>query len=300
MHFKILMLFLLLGIPAVTPACAADREQSNPGASLHIPAPGNVQIITTSDGSAMIGRITRVGETDIEFQSELGTVTIPKAKVSSIREVPATSIRNGKYWFEDPNRTRLLFAPTGRMLEKGRGYFADYYVFFPAVNYGVTDRISLGAGTSLFPTGSAKNQIYYFTPKIGFKGSEKLDLAAGALVIHIPDIDNADKSPLVSVIYGVGTYGGSDGSVTLGLGYGMVNTKLGDRPLVVLGGERRLSRRTAFVTENWMVPGVDNALVSFGLRFFTENLSVDLAFLNTLGGSGIFPGVPYVDFVWNF
>ncbi len=300
MLLKFLLLLLLTGIFASAPAHASSREQKPSESSLHIPAPENVQIITTTDGSTMIGRITRVGETDIDFLTELGTVTIPKTKVRSIREVPASAIRNGKYWFDDPNRTRLLFAPTGRMLEKGRGYFADYYIFFPTINYGITDRVSFGAGTSLFPTGNLKDQIYYFTPKVGIRSSEKLDLAAGALVIHIPDIDDEDKSPLLSVIYGVGTYGGPDGSVTFGLGYGMVDARLADRPLIVLGGERRLSRRTAFVTENWVVPGVDRALVSYGVRFFTENLSVDLALLNSLGGGGIFPGIPYVDFVWNF
>lgn len=300
MFSRFLLFFLLTGILTLVSTHASHCEQGSSNTSLHIPAPENIQIITTSDGSTMIGRISRIGETEIDFQIEMGTITIPKAKVRSIREVPASSIRNGKYWFDDPNRTRLFFAPTGRMLPKGRGYFADYYVFFPSMNYGATNRFSVGAGTSLFPTGSAKDQIYYFTPKVGFKGSDKLDLAAGALIIKIPDIDDEDESPLVSVVYGVGTYSTSGYSVTVGFGYGMVDSKLADRPLVVIGGERRLSRRTAFVTENWMVPGVSQALVSYGIRLFSENLSVDLALINPLGGGGVFPGIPYVDFVWNF
>ena len=38
---------------------------------------------------------------------------------------------------------------------------------------------------------------------------------------------------------------------------------------------------------------------NFGIRFFGEKISIDLAFLNTTD-SGIFPGIPYLDFVFNF
>jgi hypothetical protein len=279
-------------------------EVFSSGHALVIPESGQIQIITTEDGSTLVGRITRIGENDIEFQTEVGTVTIPKSKIMSIRTISKDSVRKGKSWFPDPNRTRLLFAPTGRMLEKGEGYFADYYVFFPTVNYGISNRVSLGGGMSLFPTGSLADQLYFFTPKIGIRQTNRFNLAAGALVIRIPefedDDEDDDESPVVSVLYGVGTWGGTDRHLTLGFGYGMVDTEPADRPLLMLGGVSRLSRRTALISENWMMPGVDNILVSYGIRLFTENLSVDLALLNTIGEDSLFPGVPYVDFVWNF
>ncbi|MCZ6819631.1 MAG: hypothetical protein O7G31_09090, partial [Calditrichaeota bacterium] len=69
---------------------------------------------------------------------------------------------------------------------------------------------------------------------------------------------------------------------------------------IMLGFERRTSRRTAFVSENWIFPGVDNPLISYGFRFFGEKIAVDLAFVNILGEDAIFPGIPYVDFIYNF
>ena len=107
-----------------------------------VPPPGQTQIITTSDGSTTIGRITEITDTGITFSTEMGTITIPYGMVTSIRTVPSRNIKNGAYWHEDPNATRLYFAPTGRMLEKGGGYIADYYLFFPSFNYGVTSRLS--------------------------------------------------------------------------------------------------------------------------------------------------------------
>ena len=70
--------------------------------------------------------------------------------------------------------------------------------------------------------------------------------------------------------------------------------------MLMLGGEKRLSKRTALVTENWLSPGVDQPLVSYGIRFFGEKLSVDLALITPLGADYIFPGMPYIDFVFHF
>ena len=52
----------------------------------------------------------------------------------------------------------------------------------------------------------------------------------------------------------------------------------------MLGAEKRLSRRVSFVTENYLIPNQDaNVLISYGLRFFGEKLSADLAFWNAPG-----------------
>jgi hypothetical protein len=70
----------------------------------------------------------------------------------------------------------------------------------------------------------------------------------------------------------------------------------------MLGGEKRMSRRTSFVTENYLLPGEANAAISYGIRFFGEKLSVDLAFWNAFGEDAdpIFPGIPYLAFAVKF
>lgn len=273
---------------------------------LTAPGEGFIQIITVSDGSMMIGRISEVDQETIDFATAYGILIIPKGMISSILTVPETSVKGGEYWFPDPNDSRLYFAPTGRMLSKGEGYVADYYLFFPTVNYGFKNNLSLGGGFSIFPTGNMKDQVYFITPKVGLKQSEKFNVAAGALVLKIPgfdddDIDGDDDgAPLISVLYGVGTWGGTDRNLTVAIGYGMVDSDLADKPMVVIGGEQRLTRRLAFVTENWIIPGVDNALVSYGIRFLTEKFTTDFAFLNITGSEAVFPGIPYIDFVYHF
>lgn len=274
-------------------------EQESIQEKLRIPDEGLVQILNLKDGSSLIGRITEIKETEINFKTELGLLTIPIANIKKIKEVPASSIKEGKYWFPNPNSTRLFFAPTGRMLKKGEGYFSDYYLFFPGITYGVTDNISIGAGMSLIPGLGIGEQIFYLTPKIGVKTAKNLNFAAGALLVNVPDLDNDDPS-LVGIVYGVANFGTPDKSFSAGLGYGFVEGDFAEKPMVMLGGELRFSRRMSFVTENWIFPGLDQPLISYGIRFFGEKLSIDLALLNFLGEDAIFPGVPYIDFVFNF
>jgi len=69
----------------------------------------------------------------------------------------------------------------------------------------------------------------------------------------------------------------------------------------MLGGAARVSRRTALLTENYIVSTASETtgILSYGIRFFNETLSVDLAFINSTAGS-VFPGVPFVSFAVKF
>jgi len=310
MKHRVLKLGLFIGIIALSSAQSLAQISKPVQDNLTIPDSTHFQIITTHDKSTMIGRILEIKEKEIRFKAEFGEITIPIDKITSIEIVSITAIKEGVYWFPNPNATRLFFAPTGRMLKKGDGYFADYYLFFPAFGYGLTNNITIGGGMSLIPGVDIGKQIFYFTPKVGLKASTNFNLSMGALIIKIPDFDDEEEdagngdeevsSPLVWLLYGVGTYGSTNSSLTVGVGYGFVDDEPADRPMIMIGGEHRISRRLALVTENWMVPGAENPLVSFGVRFFGEKMSVDLALLNTIGKEAIFPGIPYVDFVFNF
>ena len=258
------------------------------------------QIITLQDGSEIMGRVTSVADSEVTFQSDLGELKIPISKIRGVREIPRSSIKAGVFWPVNPNSTRLFFSPTARMLKKGQGYFSDYYIFFPGIAYGLTDNITLGGGVSLFPGLGFDKQIYYFTPKIGLATSKNTSLALGALIISIPHKVFDENVPAFGILYGVGTYGGPDGSITAGLGFGFVDDRVADKPVGVIGGEKRLTRRISFVSENWIFPGVDNPLISYGARFFGENISIDLGFITPTGEDFIFPGVPWIDFVFNF
>jgi len=52
-----------------------------------------------------------------------------------------------------------MFAPTGRPLGKGDGYFSNHYVVFPGVTYGITDHVSVAGGVSVVPAVRLGDQL---------------------------------------------------------------------------------------------------------------------------------------------
>jgi hypothetical protein len=288
-------MFAILGVFIFNSALAGNQDIGN---NLRIPGQDTVQVLTMLDGSKLIGRIISVEDNIITFRSDLGETKIETAKIKEITMVASKSIKGGNYWFENPNATRLYFFSTGRMLKQGQGYFADYYLFFPAVAYGITDNITIGGGMSLFPGLNINQQVYFLSPKIGLSATKNSSFSVGALIFALPKIDGERHT--FGLVVGSGTIGSPDASLSFGLGYGFVDSKFADRPVIMIGGEKRFARRISFVSENLVLPGVSQVPISYGLRFFGEGLSVDLAFFNLLGGDAIFPGIPWIDFVFNF
>jgi hypothetical protein len=256
-----------------------------------VPDSAHLQIVTLTDGSTIFGRIVTVSADTVSFQTGAGPMQLSVKAIRDIRQISAEDVREGDYWFPNPNSTRLFFAPTGQQLKQGEGYVSDYELFFPGVAIGVTDNISIGGGISLFPA-SASDQIYYVTPKIGFSPSDKVHLASGVLFV-------GTNGRTGGIYYGVGTFGDGNASVTVGGGYGFAGGKIQSKPVGMLGAEYRIARRLGIVTENYLLPVADNnVLYSFGFRFMGEKLTTDLALANVSGSNII--GVPYVDFVFRF
>ena len=274
------------------PAGFAEAQASNDvRATMTVPDSAHIQIVTLRDGSTIFGRILAVNADTVTFQTQAGNIQLSASAIREIKEIPAADLREGEYWFPNPNSTRLFFAPSGQMLKKGEGYFSDYELFFPGIAYGVTDNVTIGGGVSLFPA-AVEDQVYYVTPKIGISVADKVHVAAGVLFART-------HGGTGGIYYGVGTFGDGNASVTLGGGYGFAGGKIEAKPVGMIGGELRVSRRLGIVTENYLLPVSDNNfLYSFGLRFMGEKLTTDLALVNVSGSDVI--GIPYVDFVFRF
>ena len=84
------------------------------------------------------------------------------------------------------------------------------------------------------------------------------------------------------------------------MGYGFYEGELADRPVVVLGGEFQVSNSVKILTENWIVPGADGAIISLGLRFFDDHLAADFGLFTSTNAKGNFPFIPWLGFCYNF
>ncbi len=203
----------------------------------------------------------------------------------------------------DPNYTRLLFGPTGRPLKKGEGYFADYYVFFPSISYGFTDRFSLMAGMSLFPGVGFGKQVKYFAPRYAVHQSKNSATSVGFLNLLV----NGNNS--AGIAFASHTRGKVDKSFTAAIGFGYLKEEsesvdFSELPIIMLGGNIRINNYTAFITENWLPMGFDLGLKQYpftvALRFFSDNMAVDLGAI--LIGELVEDGlpIPWLSFVYNF
>lgn len=296
---------LLAELGAVVAATGIVMAQQPAPASktvaIRIPDSTQVQVMRLRDGSSIVGRVTEIGTDTVRFVAKAGTLSIARADIAELREVATTALRSGEVWPANPNATRLLFAPTGRMLEKGEGYFNDTYLFLLSAYGGITSRFTLGGGMSVLPLDNFSDNALYVMPKIGLYASPTLNVAVGGLAGIVGGLVDEDENANFGIVYAVGTAGSPDASVTLGTGLAYAGGEFAKTPVAMLGAEKRLSRRVAFVTENYLIPNDDvNAVISYGLRFFGEKLSADLAFWNAPGNEVVFPGIPYVAFSVKF
>ena len=270
--------------------CAQDESVR---VQLVVPDSDTVQIVTLKDGTVLNGRIISISSETVVFQAAVGDITVKISQIKNVKSIPVSMVRRGEYWFPNPNATRLFIAPTGRMLKQGDGYFQNIYIFFVGGAFGVTDNITIGGGSSIVP---GTSQVYYVTPKVGFEVARNINIAAGTLFAG-----STEESEHVGIHYAVGSFGTREGSLTLGVGYGYAGSDVSSKPIFVIGGEKRFSKRLAVVTENWLIPHSDAPLASFGIRFLGESLAADLGLWRPLSGdtSGWGLGFPYVDFVVN-
>jgi hypothetical protein len=200
---------------------------------------------------------------------------------------------NGLFRPRDPNTTRLLIGPTGRSLKRGEAYLDSFGVSVPLVQVGVTDRISIGAGTPVFIPGERPGGIFWLTPKVQVFAGTKTTAAVG--VLHASD-GGAEGA---GIAYGVVTRGTEDAAVTAGLGYAYRRSPESDggTPVVMVSAEKRVTRLAKLLTENYLGPG--GALITGGVRLIRERLTLDLGVGATLGANSLVV-VPILRFAWTF
>jgi hypothetical protein len=251
-----------------------------------------------TDGSVLYGRVTEdLGERIVVRVQSGATITLERAQIASMKVVRGRMV-DGQMWPEDPHATRLFFGPTARAIKKGEGYFGVYELFFPFVSYGLTDRFTISAGTPIVP--EAIGEIFYLAPKYELVRMRNTSAAVGVLALFAT---SAIEGGSAGLLYGVGTFGRPDGALTVGAAVPFVTSGddgyIGDKPVIMVGGESRLTRRTKLITENYFSPG-DGGLVSGGIRFFGERLSADFGVGAGFAEDGTGCCLPLVNFIYSF
>lgn len=279
-----LTFLVVLGIPGAVPAAFAQPVVSSAGDQ-------RLYQVKTKDGAKYYGHLQVDTPERVVLRTPGGAIIeLARADILSMTETEGTIVGQ-EFRPADPNPTRLFFGPTARSLKKGEGYVGVFAYIMPTVQVGITDRLSIGGGTPLV-FGGGEFPIWV-TPKFQIYDSDKAAVAVGAL--HFLNID--DHS--MGIAYAAGTFGSRDDAVTVGVGWAYASDSRNDEgaAVVMIGGERRASRRIKWITENYLWKG--GGFVSGGMRFLGESLSADLGLVSPLGIDEFFV-FPIVNFVWKF
>jgi hypothetical protein len=290
-------LLLLLGLVLVLPAAAQEI--------------GTRQRVELTGGRVIVGTVIASTGESLVLDVEGVRTEIPRAQIVRFSAV------TGRFSRRDPNDTRLFVTPTGRTLPRGAGRLTTYFVF-PSVAYGVTGNVDVSAAASIPVDGSG---LVSGTVKVGVLQRATTALAAGASASTFYG-DNSDV--VTGTIYGVGTFGTAERSLTLGA-YGIYaagdeveGVEIGDGMGVVIGGGMQISNSIKLMTENALIfaftdDGGTAGILAVGVRFFGDRLAADLAlpvyaFMTETTASGgrrvegeAFPlPIPYIGFAYNF
>jgi hypothetical protein len=293
-------------------ACALPLALSPTAAESQVPttvaASDTVWEIRLADGSTLVGQVVTAAADRFTIRTGTGvTVELERGQISRMTVARGT-IREGVLWAEDPNRTRLFFGPTGRMLERGEGYFSVFELFLPFVSYAVTDHVTIAGGTPVVP--QVIGRIWYVAPKVGLRLRERTHLSGGVLAFFNTARDEFDDFGSAGIFYGVATQGTEDAAATLGVGWGFAGSEVENRPVFMFGAESRTGPRVKLLTENYLVTYREStrtgettrvaAMLSGGVRFFGERLSADAGVGVAFGGGETACCLPLVNFVYNF
>ena len=177
--YLVLVIFFCLTAPRAAFAQGDSARMQSDTSITHL--------LRLRDGSTLMGKLLSRDSVSVRFATNGGILTIPVANVAEIKTVVSTEMHGDEYWFPDPNRTRLFFAPTGRMLEKGEGYYSNTDLLLQNFVGAPSDNVTIGGGFSVVPSNDfLNNNLYYLTPKVGVFASPKTNAAVGALIGFVP------------------------------------------------------------------------------------------------------------------
>lgn len=271
------------------PACAQQRDSTS------------VFHVKTVDGNEYIGKIIEEDTEKLRLKTDkLGELTLRKIDISSINAVNVTQIKNGSYWFENPQSTRYFWSPNGYGLKKGEGYYQNIWVLFNQFSVGVTDNFSLGGGMVPLFLFSAGVTPAWLTPKISIPvETDKFNLGIGGLFGAVLGESNTG----FGIVYGLTTFGSRDKNLSLGLGYGYAGGDWANAPTVTISSMIRTGQRGYFLTENYYIGTGDDYLVllSLGGRRIIHKAGLDFgAFIPIAKNIDSFIAIPWLGFTIPF
>jgi hypothetical protein len=267
--------------------------------------------VTLNDGSVITGTLLLINEREaVILSATMGEIRLQKENIKSMNQVLAINEKKSGVWFSNPNPSKYLLGNSAIPMEKHTGYYQNTWIFVNSFSYAFTKNFSLAGGFEIFSVmaGGDGPYAFYINPKASFRISE--NFYAGGNLLYANTIRTLEDFAGLATLNAFATYGNKNNNLTGAVGFGWADGEFSPKPVIILSGMVRASRRIAFVSENWIVPTMDETtantysyygIFSYGIRFLGEKISIDLAFMNNPDiAKEIIIGIPWLDFVVNF
>ncbi|MCF6357069.1 MAG: hypothetical protein L3J54_04615 [Draconibacterium sp.] len=260
----------------------------------------NLVSVETDDGNEFLGEIIKEDTVLIVLKTRtLGEITIYKSDIKTRKKVEVQQIKDGKFWFDNPQSTRYFWSPNGYGLKKGEGYYQNIWVLWNQVSYGLTDNFSVGGGViPLFLFGGGPTPIFgtakFSVPIV----KNKVSIGGGAIAGTVL----GEQETGFGILYGLSTFGTPDNNISLGLGYGFASGGWTTSPLLNVNAMFRITRRGYFITENYYIniDGERAIFLSLGGRWIIKKAALDYGLILPIIEDAGFIGIPWLGFTIPF
>lgn len=262
--------------------------------------------ITCTNGSLIVGTFEEKKDNLCLFKTPDGSIlSCPLSEIAAITILEGNNIPKPKKWVPNYNASHYFLSPSAIQKNKKWGYYQAFLLTGHIANFSIADHFSFTAGTNfrLVPINGPTILLF---PNTKFQLKKNLHAGLGFIYMNIPDDFLLGDGLDWKVLYGTTTLGDIDNNLTIGLGLGSIQRKPVRKPIFSISGMARMDRKTAIITENWIVYGESSTyerFVSMGLRFFGERVSFDLFIVNNntiaeeLEGVGF---LPMFNFIVNY
>ena len=238
---------------------------------------GKKYIYEFRDGTTIIGTFDREEQGNIYIKDLEGKETyLPRVMVAQTHEVTGDNLRDGEYWFPNMHDTRYFFSPSAFGLEKGEGYFGHSYWMLWQAQFGITDELSIGGGTTFWGFPATLNAKYSFNINKDF------NYALGWFWVgDLFGFTGGEMGSLLNMPYMVVTKGSKENNITLGVAYNFATPfedwgneiEPSKRLVLNMGATFRASRRFAVVFEGWVLNAFGEepeVMGGPGIRYFRK------------------------------
>ena len=243
--------------------------------------------LETRDGNVYYGYMVSQEFDEVVFQTKnIGTIRIQKSDIKSIQAVDSSSKSSSTTQVRSFHTSHYFNTPSGYGMKKGEINYKNTYLFVNHLNYGFSDRFSLGIGTVPLFLFAGTNSPFWLTPKLSFPLVEnRVNLSFSGFLAGI-----TGYSEIVSLGSGVVTLGDRNKNISGGLTYGLYDGQVTELPLFTLSGMLRSADNHFFMGEGFISTDFRVAIV--GGRWIWKNASIDYG-LMVISDRFDYFGVPY-------